>query len=630
MIDRNSKLIDVYRTAIGQDVVDRLLLEKALSNRWIMNPLIGNLKLKTLGKIMGDELIATLIKLVNAEQEFVRDEAGPIEKRWYKEAVFYQIYPRSFKDSNGDGIGDLRGILEKLDYIKALGVDALWLSPIYDSPNDDMGYDIRDYRKIMQEMGTMEDFEELLAACHARGLKLILDMVLNHSSDEHEWYQKALSGDQKYQDYYYFKEGSPEQAPNNWISFFSGPAWRYEKDLGKWALHLFSKKQLDLNWDNPELRQEIFAIVRGWLEKGVDGFRLDVINLISKAPGLPPGSEVIGQMLGFTGIEHYYYGPKLHRYLRELQAEALAPYQAFSVGETLGIGLQTAKLLTNEDRRELDLIFSFDHLEMPGKVRWDEYRYDLDNYKKYFIKAERTLSSKGWNALFFENHDNPRMLSKVNPDPQLRDILAKALCTLQLSLRGTPFIFQGQELGAANQNFTSMADLRDVESHNKYRDLMAKGKTEAQAWASILAGTRDHARTPLDWTATGGFSDAAEPWLPSHSVGDGHSVAEQLLNERSVLNYYKQILALRKQYTVLQYGDFKAIQAKKKQLFIYERALEGRTLLIEINLSEHKQKRSLSTAQCADLLISNYPAAEPGSKRLRPYEANIYLKRQDG
>lgn len=622
MIDLNSKLIDVYQTAVGRDIIKRLLLEKALSDTWVTKSIVGRLRLKTVARFAGKDLIDALISLVNAEQDVIPESTAAVEKRWYKEAVFYQIYPRSFKDSSGDGIGDLRGILSKLDYLKELGVDALWLSPIYDSPNDDMGYDIRDYRTIMQEMGTMEDFDALLEACHARGLKLIMDMVLNHSSDEHVWYQKALAGDKKYQDYYFFRDGSPDQPPNNWISFFSGPAWKYEPALGKWVLHLFSAKQPDLNWDNPELRSELYEIVRWWLDKGVDGFRLDVINYISKAPGLPQGSEVIGKMLTFTGIEHYYYGPKLHQYLRELQAEAFTPYDAFSVGETPGIGLEMAKLLSNEDRAELNLIFGFDHLEMPGKIRWDNYRYDLNNYKDFVVYADSVLTSKDWSALFFENHDNPRMVSKVNPDPCFRDTLAKALAVMQLTLRGTPFIYQGQELGAVNQTFTSMDDLRDVESINKYSELVQVGQSPETAWSTILAGTRDHARTPIDWTSDGGFSDAPEAWLTSQSVGDSYSVEEQSHDEYSVLRFYQNILSIRKSYPALQYGDFHVISPEINDLFIYERVLHEQKLLVEVNLCEFDQKRFIPVSEMGTLLISNYSNA---AEKLRPYEARVYL-----
>ena len=294
-----------------------------------------------------------------------------------KEAVFYQIYPRSFKDSNGDGIGDLQGIISKLDYIKKLGIDAIWLSPIYDSPNDDNGYDIRDYKKIMDEFGTMEDFDQLLDEVHNRGMGLIMDLVVNHTSDEHQWYQRAISEpDSKYGDYYIFKD-----QPNNWTSIFGGSAWNYVEERNQYALHLFSKKQMDLNWENENLRAEIHDMIRWWLEKGVDGFRLDVINYISKSHGIPDGSESIGKVMGLYGMEHYFYGPNLHRYLRELKEKVFMPYNAFTVGETPGIGMEMSKLLTAEDRNELDMVFSFDHLETPGHYKFDDYRYDL-NYLK--------------------------------------------------------------------------------------------------------------------------------------------------------------------------------------------------------------------------------------------------------
>ncbi|MFB0920720.1 MAG: alpha-glucosidase, partial [Oscillospiraceae bacterium] len=468
MLTANSRVRQLYAHPVGRDIIRKVLLLMGKSDRLVRNPIIGNIKLKTLPKLAAGKVdegfISSLLELVNSEKDLPLSDSASEAPAWWKEAVFYQIYPRSFKDSNGDGIGDLRGITEKLDYLKALGVDALWLSPVYDSPNDDNGYDIRDYRKIMAEFGTMEDFDELLEGVHARGMRLIMDLVVNHTSDEHEWFRKAVAEpDSKYGDYYIFRD-----EPNNWNSFFSGSAWRFIEERSQYALHLFSQKQMDLNWENPDVRHEVKELVCWWLEKGVYGFRMDVINYISKRPGLPDGDKLIGLLTNFTGMEHYYYGPRLHEYLRELKNRAFAPYNAFTVGETPGIGMEMSKLLTADYREELDMVFSFDQLETPGHIRFDDYRYDLNYYKEYITDWMENYGSHCRTALFFENHDNPRMVSKVNPDPQYRNVLAKLLATMLLTLKGTPFIFQGQELGMINRDFLSMGELRDVESLNYY------------------------------------------------------------------------------------------------------------------------------------------------------------------
>lgn len=353
----NSKIGELYASPVGHDTLAKVLLQLGIPEKAITNPLVSNLRLKHLAKIakkpLGEDFFDTLLHLVNSEPDVPLATSGNITRKWWKEAVFYQIYPRSFYDTNGDGIGDLPGIIAKLDYLKELGVDALWLSPIYDSPNDDNGYDIRDYRKIMEEFGTMEDFERMLEEIHKRGMRLIMDLVVNHTSDEHEWFKKALeSPESEYRDYYYFrKDDGSKKLPNNWVSFFSGPAWNYYEEVDSWALHLFSKKQMDLNWENPRVREEVIDMINWWLDKGVDGFRMDVINYISKEAGLPDGNEVIGNMMEFTGIEKYYYGPRLHEFFREIQEKAFAPHQAFSVGETPGIGMKMAQLITGEERK---------------------------------------------------------------------------------------------------------------------------------------------------------------------------------------------------------------------------------------------------------------------------------------
>lgn len=631
MLTKNSRIREIYAHPVGHDIINRILLQIGKGEGLVNNPLVGNLRLKALPVLsrgqMDDHFLDTILELLNTERDTPPADGGtPAVKAWWKEAVFYQIYPRSFKDSNGDGIGDLRGILEKLDYLKALGVDALWLSPIYDSPNDDNGYDIRDYHKIMAEFGTMEDFDELLAGVHERGMHLIMDLVVNHTSDEHPWFQKALNDpDSLYGDYYFFRD-----KPNNWTSFFSGSAWKCFKERGKnaghavpqYALHLFSSKQMDLNWDNPDVRRGVCDMVRWWLQKGVDGFRMDVINYISKREGLPDGNPGVGTLIGFTGIEHYFYGPHLHEYLRELRREAFAPYGAFTVGETPGVGLQMGKLLTADTRGELDMVFSFDHLETPGHIRYDDYRYDLNYYKKIMIDWMEHYGPHCQASLFYENHDNPRMVSKVDPDPQYRAVLAKLLATMQLTLRGTPFIFQGQELGMVNKKFASVADLRDVESLNLYREL-CKTMSEAAAFHKLLVGTRDHARTPMQWTDGhyAGFSDV-QPWIGTDDDCKVCNAEAEMADTNSVWSYYRALIALRKAHAALVYGDFKPVREKERDLFLYSRRLDNETVYVECNLSRMNKKRR-GGLPGGERLIGNY--SDASGTQLRPYEASVWL-----
>lgn len=625
MLTKNSRIKEVYAHPVGRDVLGKVLLQMGRSDRILLSPLIGSIKLKILPTLtkgaVDDAFLSTLLELLNGEPDTPRRDELAETSAWWKEAVFYQIYPRSFKDSDNDGIGDLRGITSKLDYLKTLGVNAIWLSPVYDSPNDDNGYDIRDYRKIMTEFGTMADFDELLEGIHARGMRLIMDLVVNHTSDEHQWFKKALEEpDSKYGNYYIFRD-----TRNNWTSFFSGSAWRFFEERGQYALHLFSKKQMDLNWENPEVRQEVDDLVGWWLKKGVDGFRMDVVNYISKREGLPEGNEKIGALIGFTGMEHYFYGPRLHEYLRELKAHAFAPFNAFSVGETPGVGMQMSKLLTADYRGELDMVFSFDQLETPGHVRFDDYRYDLNYYKKYITDWMENYGSHCRMALFFENHDNPRMVSKVNPDPQYRTVLAKLLAAMLFTLKGTPFIFQGQELGMINRSFSSINELQDIESLNLYDELL-KTMDEKAAFKKILAGSRDHARVPMQWTIGrfAGFSET-EPWIYSGDDDSLCSVETQSGDKASVLNFYRELIAFRGEHDALIYGDIEILNKKEKDLFTYRRSNGEESFYIECNLSDNIKKQKGRSAE-AFRVIGNYPDAP--SMLLRPYEVTIW--RADG
>lgn len=576
MITKNSKIKDVYENPIGSDIIDRLLLQIGKSQALVTNPIVGNVKLKTIDKILSkkgsDGFVDTFINMLNIEKDVPGKKDGELTEKWWKEAVFYQIYPRTFMDSNNDGMGDLRGITSKLDYLKDLGVDCLWLSPIYESPQDDNGYDISDYYNIWSRLGTMEDFDELLSEAHKRGIKLIMDLVVNHTSDEHEWFKKALEDENSpYRDYYFFRKGDKDTPPNNWKSFFSGSAWNYYEKEDIWALHLFSKKQMDLNWENPELRADVIKMINFWLDKGVDGFRMDVINYISKE-NLENGDKMLGDVIGFTGIEHYFYGPRLHEFLHEINTKAFKPHNSFSVGETPGLGRNMARLVTGEERGELDMVFSFDHLETPGHVRFDDYRYDLNYLRDYYIDWITNYGNNCWMSLFYDNHDNPRMVSKVNPDPLYRKALATLLAAIQMTMKGTPFIFQGDEMGLTNYNFKSMDDIEDVESKGEYNDLINAGKSPEEAFSVILAGTRDHARRLLPWNGKRDIPDYL--WQEA---------------DESVTEVYKEIIKLRHGNKALVYGELTVLN-RKKDRFTYVREYKGESFLIDCNLSSHPTK----------------------------------------
>ena len=596
-LDLNSKVRDLCKHPLGRDIVDKLLLQLDKPGWLVDNPVVGGLRLKTLkhlaGKKVGPHFFDTVLSLLNSEPDSPREDTVAPAPAWWKEAIFYQIYPRSF---TGEG---LAGIISKLDYLQELGVDAVWLSPVYDSPNDDNGYDIRDYYGIMHELGTMDDMDHLIAGLHERGMKLIMDLVVNHTSDEHRWFQEALKDENSpYRDYYFFRKGNGDNPPNNWTSFFGGPAWNYYPKQDIWALHLFSKKQMDLNWESAAMREEIYTMVRWWLEKGVDGFRLDVINYISKFDGLPDGDEFIGNLMKYTGVERYFYGPRLHEYLRELRHKAFAPYNAFTVGETPGIGLQAGRLLTDAYRGELDLIFSFDHLESPGKTRFDDYQYDLVHLKDFYVKHLNADSGHGWHTLFFNNHDNPRMISKIDPTGEYAEPLAKLLAILQMTLRGTPFIYQGDEIGAQNEAFASIDEIVDVESRGIYEDYLAEGLSPEAAFKRILAGTRDHARAMMKWD----------------------EVARQREANGSVWQFFKALIKWRKKTPACVYGALEFVDVKNKDVLQYRRMHGESNVYVEVNLRTKKAKHTAPDG--AIFIMSNY---QNGVGDLQPYEARVYV-----
>jgi len=616
MITMESKIRDVYATPVGHDIIYKVLMQIGMGEGVILNPMVSGLKLKTLAKftkkMLGPGFYDTFLTLLNTDTDLPAKGNGPISEKWWKEAVFYQIYPRSFKDGNNDGIGDLRGIIEQLDYLADLGVTALWLSPIYDSPQDDNGYDIRDYHKIFEDFGTMEDFDELLEKAHAKGMRLIMDLVVNHTSDEHKWFKEALSNDNSpYRDYYFFRKGKEygaDNPPTNWTSFFAGSAWNYYKEQDVWALHLFSKKQMDLNWDNPAVRDEVISMINWWLDKGVDGFRMDVINYISKQPGLPQGDPTIGTLMGYTGIEHYFYGPKMHEYFHEIREKAFEPHGAFSVGETPGMGMNMCRLITGEERKELDMVFSFDHLETPGHVRFDDYHYDLNYLRDYMTDWMEHYGNNCWMSLFYNNHDNPRMISKINPDPAFARDLALLLAVIQFTLKGTPFVFQGDEMGLTNYDFRSMDEITDVEAKGYYKEMLEK-KSPEEAFATILAGTREHTRIPLPWNFTEG-SKIADSY-PSHL---------RQAPDTAVTAAYKQLIALRKSEKALIYGDFKVL-CNKKDRFTYERSLDDTTFIVDCNLSD-KEKKAFAAPGNFKMVFDSSSAGTDA--KLAPYEARIW------
>jgi oligo-1,6-glucosidase len=450
------------------------------------------------------------------------------------------------------------------------------------------------------------DFDELLSEIHKRDMRLIMDLVVNHTSDEHEWFRKALEDpESEYRDYYYFrKDDGSKTVPNNWTSFFSGPAWNYYEEVDSWALHLFSKKQMDLNWENPKVRDEIIDMVNWWLDKGVDGFRMDVINYISKEEGLPQGNDVIGNMMGFHGIEHYYYGPKLHQFLKEVQEKAFTPHGAFSVGETPGIGRNMCQLITGEERKELDMVFSFDQLETPGHVRMDDYEYDLNYYRDYMIDWITNYGNNCWMSIFYNNHDNPRMISKITKNGAYHTQLSKLLAVMQLTLKGTPFIFQGDEMGLANYAFTSMDQITDVEAKGYYAEHIEK-KSHEEVFATILAGTREHCRVLLPWNDK----------LPEYHTGLKQPAKPE------VLQAYQEIIRLRQSDKTFVYGEFEVL-SRVRNHFTYKRELDDCAYIIDCNLS--KGIVSASTKTNGYELV--YPAAVKDVKKLEAYEARIWKR----
>jgi len=550
-----------------------------------------------------------------------------MNKQWWKEAVIYQIYPRSFNDTSGDGIGDISGIIDKLDYIKSLGVDVVWLCPIYESPNDDNGYDISDYYNIMTEFGTMADFDRMLAEMKKRDLKLLMDLVANHTSDEHPWFVESRSSkDNPKRDYYIWRQGKNGDPPNNWQSYFSGNAWTHDPTTDEYYLHLFTKKQPDLNWDNKKVRQEIYDIMRFWLDKGINGFRMDVISVISKRNY----NDTPYKDFWETVNKVYANGPRVHEFLKEMYENVLSHYNVMSVGEGSGIDIENAIKYVGEERKELNMVFHFDIMTMDHgpEGKFDYRKYDFVQFKKIYRKWDERLKNNGWNSIFLGNHDFPRMISRFGNDEEYWVESAKALAMLLMTMRGTPYIYQGDEIGMTNVAFPSITDYRDVETLNAYRVIEKENSNVEKMLKAIHVQGRDNARTPVHWNnePMAGFT-SGEPWINVNPNYKKINVAKQEKDPDSILNFYREMVAFRKHHPTLVYGDFSMIQEENNRVFAYLREDEENQYLVIINFSDEENTFELDDQldmSKAVLAVSNYPEPKPSFFDLYPWQANLY------
>lgn len=556
-----------------------------------------------------------------------------MEQKWWKEAVVYQIYPRSFKDSNGDGIGDLPGIIQKLDYLKNLGVSVVWLCPVYKSPNDDNGYDISNYQDIMDDFGNIKDMEDLLTETHRRDMKLIMDLVVNHTSDEHPWFIESRSSlDNPYRDFYIWKKGKNGLPPNNWGSVFGGSAWEYNESTQDCYLHLFSKKQPDLNWENPRVREEIYMMMKWWLDKGINGFRMDTVNMFSKVPGLPNGKIMKGYKYG-DGSPHFLNGPRIHEYLQEMNKKVLSKYDIMTVGETPGTASQIAAKYVDQDRHELNMVFHFELMEIDHDPinKWKPKKWKLTELKKIFTKWHKSLKEKGWNSLFMNNHDQPRMISRFGDNKKYRVELAKTLATLLHTLPGTLYVYQGEEIGMTNVAFDNIEDYRDIETLNFYHEMTKKGLPKEKIMEAIHRISRDNARTPMQWDDSpyAGFTTGT-PWIKINQNYPDINVAHDLKDSNSIFHYYQKIIRLRKENLIMIYGDYQLILEDDEHIYSYLRTLNKDRLLIILNFFSNQTIFNLPANidyRDKKLLISNYDIEESEDiKRiyLRPYEARVY------
>ena len=559
------------------------------------------------------------------------------ETKWWKEAVVYQIYPRSFQDSNGDGIGDLKGITSRLDYLQKLGVNVIWLSPHYDSPNADNGYDIRDYRKVMKEFGTMADFDQMLAAIKARHMRLIIDLVVNHTSDEHHWFAESRkSKDNPYRDYYIWRDGRPNPQdpnhplpPNNYPSYFSGPAWQYDPATKQFYLHLFAVKQPDLNWDNPKVREDVFSLMRFWLDKGVDGFRMDVIPLISKQPGLP---DLTPEQLKDPS-RTWANGPHRDEYLQQMNREVLSKYDGMTVGEAIGITLKEEPRIVNSESHELNMVFNFDAVRINRGEHYMERKWALADFKAIYANHARDLGKTDWDTVFLSNHDNPRLVSNFGDSstPESRVHSAKLLETMLLTLRGTAFLYQGDELGMTNYPFTKLDQFNDIEVKNLYQEKVVPGLMAEDEFIKECARFgRDNSRTPMQWSsdANAGFTTAAaKPWLAVNPNYTTINAAQEVADPDSVYNYTARLIALRAKTPAFVYGDYKDLDPRHRQVFAYLRTLGNEQYLVVHNFSAEPVEYTLPDGvKAGKTALGNYKGDESGAAtlHLNGWESRIY------
>ena len=558
------------------------------------------------------------------------------EPKWWKEAVVYQIYPRSFKDSNGDGIGDLPGVTSKLDYLQQLGVNVIWLSPHFDSPNADNGYDIRDYRKVMAEFGTMADFDRMLAGIKKRHMRLIIDLVVNHTSDEHKWFvESRKSKDNPYRDYYIWRDGKPNPSdpdhplpPNNWPSFFSGSAWQYDEGTKQFYLHLFAVKQPDLNWDNPKVREDVFSLMRFWLDKGVDGFRMDVIPLISKPSGLP---DLTAEQFKNPPLV-LANGPHRDEYLQQMNREVLSKYDVMSVGEALGISLTQTPEIVDANRHELNMIFNFDGVRVNRGAGYLYRDWKLPELKAIYDTHETLLGRSDWDTVFLSNHDNPRLVSNFGDDstPEARAASAKLIETMLLTLRGTPFIYQGDELGMTNYPFERLEQFDDIEVKNAYKAYVTTGKVPEKDFIAAAARFgRDNARTPMQWdgSAEAGFTTGRKPWLAVNPNYASINAKSETADPDSVLNYTRRLIALRAKTRAFSYGDYGDLDPADPHVFAYTRTLGAETYLVGLNFSPVPVEYTLPGGlKAGHLVIANYNGEQEGAAvlQLKGWEARVY------
>ncbi len=567
-----------------------------------------------------------------------------IDRAWWKESVVYQVYPRSFNDSDGDGVGDIPGIVERLDYLDELGVDIVWLNPVYQSPNADNGYDISDYRAIMDEFGTMDDWEALLEGLHDRDIRLIMDLVVNHTSDEHEWFVKSRAGEEDYRDYYFWRDGrtdvegftgwngpEDEAPPNEWESFFGGPAWAYDEEVDKWYLHLFDEKQPDLNWENPEVRDEVFDMMEWWFEKGIDGFRMDVINLISKPPDVTDHDPPTNQ----ADYGDTFDGPRIHEFLQEMNDRVLSNYDAFTLGEMVGTELphDLALQYIGPDGDGLSSLYHFEHVLLDqGEAIWHREDYELTQFKEVFSRWQKGMYPDGWESLYLGNHDQPRIVSRFGSE-EYRQRSAKLLGTLLHTLRGTPYIYQGDELGMTNYPFESLDEFRDVATINPVQNALDSGEIASfeNVRENVAANSRDNARTPMQWTDAehAGFT-TGEPWISVNPNYARVNAEHEREDPDSVFNYYKALIEVRHDNDVLIYGEYDQLYPDHDELWAYTRTLGDERALVMLNFAEEETDfvcpEELRPADGAEVLIANYDEVsdDPTGVTLRPWEARVY------